>query len=106
MTRHSVIRFILPTVVTVLALLVSEPALAQMGDTFGGGGDPFAQPEAKLKMLFERGAQIMTWIAGLAILGMAAAALGGRFPWRWAFSIGGALFIVAGAMNIINWLQG
>jgi type IV secretory pathway VirB2 component (pilin) len=74
--------------------LGTDLALAQSSDVFG-------TLQNKGTDVFNNARLIMFIVAGLGIVGMAAMAFFGRFDWRWTFSMGGGLVILAAAGGLI-----
>lgn len=79
-------------VAAVATALVPDAALAQ---------DVFSTLQNKGTDVFNNARLIMFIVAGLGIVGMAAMAFFGRFDWRWTFSMGGGLVILAAAGGLI-----
>jgi hypothetical protein len=77
------------------AILTPDLAFAQ------ANGSVFGTLQNKATDTFTNVRIILFIIAGFGIIGMAAMAFFGRFDWRWTFSMGGGLVVLAAAGGII-----
>lgn len=83
------------------ALAVAAVATVLGTDLAFAQSDVFSTLQNKGTDVFNNARLIMFIVAGLGIVGMAAMAFFGRFDWRWTFSMGGGLVILAAAGGLI-----
>jgi hypothetical protein len=80
--------------IAITAFFMPDVALAQEGGVFQTLSNKGTTTFTNLRV-------IMFIIAGFGIIGMAAMAFFGKFDWRWTFSMGGGLIILAAAGGLI-----
>lgn len=93
--RISHILFVAFAAIAVVAFFMPDIALA------AEGGGVFQTLSTKGTTTFTNLRVIMFIVAGFGIIGMAAMAFFGKFDWRWTFSMGGGLIILAAAGGLI-----
>ena len=68
--------------------------------------DQFTNAEDKVKGVYEDVRDGVLFIAGAALFGCGAAALTGRMPWKWFWTLGGGIFLIAVAGLVVNEITG
>ena len=82
--------------VVVATPFVSEPALAASFD------QEVDMAEGRVIVIYTQVRNAVLFLSGLALFGCGVAALTGRMPWKWFWTLGGGIFLVAVSGILVN----
>ncbi len=116
MLQKKRLKAVLMTLIAAFFFLQVTPAMAQTArnhltpprvDVFGEGGDTTALQTAEMR---SESAYIyikrMTYIySGVGVIGLVILAVFGRFQWKWFIALVGGLFVLAGAQQLVFFLN-
>jgi TrbC/VIRB2 pilin len=90
-----------------VAVLMSLSSLAVVQPAYASGSTAvFTEAEGALKSGYSNTRSVIIGLAGLALLGLGASALFGRFSWSWFLTIVGACGLIVLSDKLIIWLTG
>ena len=87
----------------IIGVLFASPSVLAQAPT-SAGGSVFTEALTTLYHTFIQVRQVVYVTAGFGLIGVAVAAIAGKFPWRWLAMIAVALFTLAIAEKIILYI--